>query len=497
MRKTALVIAVSGLVLILCICFMPLRATAVQNHTPVFTWQHRGGSVNPEQWIFDGDVPLAMFENRTVEQPALQLMFFNQVPRPVVLRHIKLTPDGAPLIECIQLYCKCGAIVTDRLADITVQGQGTDRIVIGFITQDQWKVATSRRILTLTYDNEKGSYIYDFQGVLEFHSPELFNGTSTSFEFTDPWFVGCPGPALEFPGMWKKRYQKFVYEAADGSIRTIPINHFTTSHKGNIRLKRDGMFLTAFEPDGNPAIQFVGDTADKSSISICWWGYDFHLSRSVTPDELFEPVPVHFRIFQCPNTIAQNLLKQSVTPPLKPDEWGGKAEYPVYERVSSFDKGIQLDGTFDGNTDPFPWHIAGIGAEWDKTSGRTDSYSLKITKNESGLTRWKTFQGDGEGYFAEQWLPCKGYKVSCYVRTDGVSGRGSTLAVQYHVPNSPQQYPIITASRIRGTTGWTRLDLDVGPPGPYPPEIGCLMIMLQQDGSGTTWFDDLEVIPIK
>ena len=311
------------------------------------------------------------------------------------------------------------------------------------------------------------------------------------------WYIGCPAPAVEFPGMWGKRYQQWIYEAEDGTVKVIPINHFTTSHKGGIRLKRNGMFLTAFEPDGNPAIQFVGDTAEKSSISICWWGYDYHLSRGISVDELFAPVPIHFRIFNCPNKTVQELLKKAVSPSLGDNEWGGFEDYPIYERISGFDKGLRLDEYYDGKIDPFPWTIDGSGAMWDKTSGRTDSYSLKISKKEKGLTRWQTFQGDGEGYFTEPWTPCKGFRVSCYVKTESVIGRGSTLAVQYHIPNSPQQYPIVTARKLTGTNGWTKLEVELGHHESEPPEIGCLMIMLQQDGSGTTWFDDLEVTMLK
>jgi len=500
---------------------MPGVVHAVGYHTPNFTWQFSGGVVNPEQWIYDGNIPIAMFENRTVEQPGQQLLFFNKVPRPLVLRKIKLTPDGNPLVDGIQLYCTCGDIVTDKLVDLDVEGQGTDRLTVTFVMEDCFKIVTLQRVLTLFFDNEKESYIYDFQDELTFNSPEFFNGAPTAVEFSDPWYVGCPGPAVAFPGMWKKRYQHFVYEAESGGVKVIPVNHYITSHKGGIKLesesqfstdtvpdmikaqrngiwlKEDGMFLTAYEPDGNPAIQFMGETAKKSSINICWWGYDIHLSRSITPDELFEPIPIHFRIFQCPNAIVQDLLKRGVTPPLGPDECGSRKDYPVYERISSFDKGLRLDEVYEGNIDPFTWECKGNGAEWDKTYGMSDTYCLKIDRKEEGLTRWQTLQGDGEGFFAEPWTPCKGYKVSCYVKTESVTGRGSTLAVQYYVPHPPQKLPIVTAGRVTGTHEWIKLEIEVGAPPAYPPVTGVLMIMLQQDGSGTTWFDDLEVVPIK
>ncbi len=468
---------------------------AADSHTPRFSWEVRGSVVHQEQWIYDRDIPVAMFENRTVEQPGLQLMFFNRVKRPLMLRHVRLTPESEPLVECIQLYTKCGPVVTDKLVDLKVDGNGTDRLVVTFVTEDPFRVLTDTRVLTLTWDSEKETYVYDFDGLLTFNSPESFNGSAVSFEFCDPWFTGSPAPAVEFPGMWAKRYQKIVYEASDG-VKEIPINHYTTSHKNGIRLKPDGMFVAAYEPDGNPAIQFVGDTADKASISICWWGYDYHLSKHIAPSELFGPVPFRFRILKCPDTKVKQLMSDAVMPELRPDEWRGWNEYPVYERVSSFEKGLRLDSSFDGPIDPYPWTVTGDGAEWDRSTGRTGSSSLKISRDSAGLTRWLTFQGDGEGYYTGPWTPCKGYRVSCYVKTENVTGRGSTLAVQYHIPNSPQQHPVVTAKRVKGSADWTRLDIEVGPPK-EGPELGCIQIFLQQDGSGTTWFDDLEVVPIQ
>lgn len=482
--------------LIVCLVFCVGNISNAGTHTAKFTWRVSGGVVNPEQWIYDGEIPIALFEYRQVEQPEENLRYFNSVPKPPVLRYLKLTPNGKPLVEGVQLYwvLQSRSVVTDELIDLSVVGNGTERLEITFITKDKGRIATSRRILTMTYDSELGSYIYDFRCILEFQSPDFFRDKTMIFEFSDPWYVGCPGPAVEFTGMWRKRYQKFVYESEDGSLQAIPLNHFTTSHKSNIRLKRDGIFTAVYEADGNPAFQFVEDTADKSSIGICWWGYDVHFARVVTPDELDKPINTHFRIFQCPGQKAKEFAANAIVKPLKPEEWGGKKEYPVYERISSFERGLSLDGIWNGVTDPFPWEIVGEGAAWDKTSGRNDNFSLKIERNEKGLTRWKTFQGDGQGYWMEPWSPCKGYTVRIWIKTANVIGNGATLAMQYHIPNESQQYPIYTAKKLTGTNDWTRLELTTGTP---PPEAGCLMLMLQQDGIGTTWFDDLEVIPLR
>ncbi|MDP2984032.1 MAG: hypothetical protein Q8O92_11975 [Candidatus Latescibacter sp.] len=493
-NRPAILLVLSCAVLLFMGAF-PVISGAVKPHTAKFTWQVRGGAVNPEQWIYDGDIPLAMYEQRVIEQPAEDLMFFNGVPKPPVLRHIRLTPDSGPLVECIQLYWVLisGKLATDQVVNIDVKGSGTDKLTVTFNTRDRGGIADSRRILTLTYDETAGSYVYDFQAWLTFNSADFFRAGTRQFEFCDPWLTGCPGPAVSFPGMWERRYQRFVYESGAGIV-SLPINHFTTSLKGGIKLKPDGMFVTAYEPDGNPAIQFVGDTAEKSGISICWWGYDIHLGRTITTAEMDKPILAHFRVMNCPNDKAQAMVKEGKLPAWTPGEWKLGNEYPVYERVSGFARGLALDGVAEGRVDPFPWINIGNGTSWDKTSGRRDSFSLKIDKKDSGLSRWQTYQGDGEGYFAEPFSLSKGFRVSCYVKTEGVSGAGSTMAVQYHVPNFTQEYPVITAKKLTGSNGWTKLDMEVGP---APELAGCLMIMLQQDGAGTTWFDDLEVTTIK
>lgn len=479
---------------IVCLLFAGvLPAGAAKSHTPRFEWRVLGGSVNTEQWIYDGDIPVALFEQRIIEQPAENLMFFNGVPKPPVLRKVRLAPDGPPLVDCVQLYwvLVSGKLATDRLVKIDVAGNGTERLTVTFHTRDRNGVADSKRVLTLTYDAATGSYVYDFQAWLTINGPDFFGGP-VSLEFVDPWFTGCPGPAVEFPGMWQKRYSRFVFESPDG-VKSLPINHFTTSHKGGIKLRRDGMFVLAHEPDGNPAIQFMGETADKSGISICWWGYDIHCGRSITPDEMDKPVLASFRITACPSDKAARMVKDGAVPTMNAGGWTLGNEYPVYERKSGFSKGLALDGVPAGPVDPFPWTIAGDGASWDKAGGRTDPSCLKISKTKPGLTRWQTFQGDGEGYFAEPWSWLTGYKVSCWVKTDSVAGCGSTIAIQYHIPNTSQQFPVANARRLAGTNGWTKLEVEVGPP---PQDTGALMIMLQQDGSGTTWFDDLEVTPL-
>jgi len=480
------------ILLVVVIAVMPLEAEAV--HDPVFTWQVKG-DVNYRQWIYDGDNPIALFDMSTMDEPMQALMMFQKVPRPLMLRHLKLTPDGSPLVQAVQLYWKCGKVITDVLDGLEIKGDGTDRLTVVFTVKDKWDTMKVTRTLTVTYDPELESYVYDFRDNAVINFPEtLDKNNPVRFEITDPWFTNCPAPSQNFPGAWSGRYSMFAYESDDGRIVSVPHTHYGGSQKSGIKLKQDGMFAAVYEPDGNPALQLMGETARKGSISICPWAYDVHVSLSVMPEELYKPITAHFRVVNCPAGKARTMEQTAEIPDLKSGEYGGLKEVPMYERNSSFEKGVLIGKPHKGGLDPWGWFPQDEkGAVWDKSSGRTGSSSLKIDKDTPGIATWYTMC-EGQGYFTEPWTPCKGYEISCWVKTDTVKGQGTSLGVCYHVPNVPPEWPITRSDRISGTHDWTKLTVRIGPP---PKDTSIMSLHFQQAGSGTTWFDDLEVKMLK
>ncbi len=136
---------------IFCILTIMFSGT-VQAHTPSFSWKILGGVVNPEQWIFDGTVPVAMFEQRFIEQPGENLLFFDGVPKPPLLRHLKLTPDGEPLVEGVQLYWTLihRNIITDRLIDLDIEGNAIAETLPIFTENSATTVAGSKAFKKVT-----------------------------------------------------------------------------------------------------------------------------------------------------------------------------------------------------------------------------------------------------------------------------------------------------------------------------------------------------------
>jgi hypothetical protein len=464
-------------------------------HTPVFSWQVRG-DVNYQQGIYDGKDCIAVLDMSTLDEPMQSLMFFSKVPRPILLRHLKLTPGGKPLVQAVHLFWKSGEVITDVLDGLAVAGNGTDRLTVTVTVKDSLNIMKLERTVTVTYDAAMNSYVYDLRDRATVNSPEKLAGgsDSVSFEYCDPWFTDCPSPSQPFPGMWKGRYSKFAYESKNGGIAAIPHNHFSYSHKSGIEVKKDGVFAAVFEPDGNPAIQVMEETADKTHISICPWGYDVHMGFSAKTADLGTPLTTHFRFFQLPADRARKMDQSAVAPSLKPEDMQGLTELPMYERTSGFEKAAVVGKTHAGNIDPWFWVPQGEkGPVWDRAFGRSGKSSLKIEKDTPGVAAWYSMC-EGQGYFTEPWTPCKGYEISVWVKTKDVEAPGVSIGACCHVPNIPPSWPITWSGKVTGTNDWTKVTLHMGPP---PKDTSIMSFHLQLEGKGAVWFDDMEVKMLK
>tara|TARA_B100001013_G_scaffold326411_1_gene238976 strand:- start:221 stop:1636 length:1416 start_codon:yes stop_codon:yes gene_type:complete len=461
------------------------------SHKACFRFRTHGGVCAGEQWIYDGDEPIARFEHIRIEQPEQNLRYFDGNKRPVNLRDLKFNPGGRPLVAGVQLFWvfQHNVLATTELVSVDAEGNETDSLVLTVVTRDPGGVATSRRNVTITWDEELGSYVYDFKCHLEIHSPEVFDAAEeVRFEYCDPWYIDIPGPTVTFQGMWEKKFSHLVAEQGDGTVWKMPLNHMATTIASPKSMKRDGLFFPAFDAGNNPAFEFVGETADHTSIGVCNWGYDIHFAGHYSREELYNELCPNFRIRLCPDDQAQQLLKEAQ--PVPKVEYNGFAELPLYERKTSFSLGIKLNEPSSGDTDPWPWLPQGEGAEWCKEEGRSDDYSLKISKQTEGPSEW-VMDRESDGAWTERWTSGIAFRVTGYIKTENLQGRGTCLAVRWGVYNNPERFPYICSKRLTGTNDWTKVSVEIQ--GPPPSEISAIYLIFRQDGSGTSWLDDLEV----
>lgn len=460
-------------------------------YSPNFSFRTHGGECAGTQWIYDHDDPIALFEKCLIEQPEQNLRYFNVVPRPLNLRHLKLKPGGRPLFSGVQLYWKLpGNIFTTELLDLVVEGQGTNYLRMTFLTQYPDGIAVARRLVTITYDPEICSYVYDFECHLCIHSPEtILTNEILRFEYSDPWYTDLPAPHVAFPGMWKKpKFTHIVCEREDGSIQKMPLHHVGLRQVSSTRARSGSMLVPVFEQGNNPAIQLVDESSNGDVISVCYWGYDVHLSTHVLGDELSRPISRRFRVFLCPDKQAEKMLE--IADPVPTLEMQGMTELPLYERETSFEKACPLNQPTPGPTDPWSWLPSGEGLTYEKDFGRSDNYSLKIQNDTPELAMWYTDR-EGEGSFTEPWPEHIGFRVTGYIKTDSIIGRGSCLAIRWERYNQSQIYPYAYSTQLKDTNDWTKVSVELS--GKHPHDCSAICIALMQDGPGTTWFDDLKV----
>ena len=137
----------------------------------------------------------------------------------------------------------------------------------------------------------------------------------------------------------------------------------------------------------------------------------------------------HFRMLLCPDERAEAMLQAAL--PVPQVEYNGWSELPLYSRSSSFESGMDLREPTTGATDPWPWYPStapGGGCEWCRDEGRSDSNSLKISKQDDGAAEWM-YQWEGDGGFTDTWSSGRKYRVSVWAKTADVVGRGASLAV--------------------------------------------------------------------
>ena len=458
-----------------------------------FDLETRGGVTAGEEWICDDGQPIARLERVVVEQPEQNLRYFDRNLRPVVLRDLRLSPGGRPLVAGTQLFWNLdGHIITTELVEVTVDGRGTDRLTVTVTTADPGGVATSRRVLTITRDDDLVSYVYDFACHLELHSPEVFHRPGVeqvSFEYSDPWYCDVPAPTVAFGGAWSAHgYTHLLAEPADGTVWQMPLNHMATGIPSPRSFREGGLFVLASDPGHNPAFEFPGHTAARTSASVCNWGYDIHLGAR----------------YLAPTSSTSRSASASASACAPTRRWPSFRVEPNPCRPWSTPASASCRGTSDGRASRNPCASTnrpassipgrgcrpGDGAEWCRDHGRSDDSSLKIHRETAGVTEW-SMDREGEGAFTQRWRENTGFRVSLWVRTEAVSGRGACLALRWIIYNHPERYPLVCSERLTGTRDWTRLTVEIR--GPSPPEVSAVEIVLRQDGAGTSWFDDLEV----
>lgn len=257
-------------------------------------------------------------------------------------------------------------------------------------------------------------------------------------------------------------------------------------------------------------ISELTDTSAPIEMEMCWMFYDLHhnMPAGVPPwtrgRDTFE---AHYALEFTPVSAAR---AREILDGASAMEWRSQPEYqlPVFSRYSTFDRLI-------AQNDDYPWLATSYHCAVDSTAGYDDRSSVRISHEQpADKSAWYAWTW---GSVYENPLPLEGtYRFIAMVKT-----RDCTAPVRLAVAEflgdlwltadarwctrldkpsgdiiwhySPQQ--------VTGTTDWTRLVLDLpidnGRFKSDLPERVRRAVVLQYEGAGTVWFDNVQIVKLE
>jgi len=268
-----------------------------------------------------------------------------------------------------------------------------------------------------------------------------------------------------------KRYQKCVWTRGDGQLCYMYQNPRSMMQwfGGDWTQMPQGGFLGfVADRDLNPFVEIIQSTPGTTLITCSVW-YDQHF-LTVAPQQKGEDGLYHaratYRWLSVPLPVAKEMEDAARTMlPLRPREGPMGFRQGI---VNDFETLIPAGTLYNGCM----W---GHAAQRETKLGHSGTHSLRLRGgNEAGPVH------GGPVIFVEAG---KRYRLSAWVRTRGVGGKGAYLQIDKK----------LQSRSLTGDTDWTWLEIQFEP----PPGRSFALIGLAVDGpKGTAWFDDIELVEI-
>lgn len=403
----------------------------------------------------------------------------------------------------------------DIIKKLSVDDTDPTQLILHITTTNVDESIESRYGLTLSYDQELESYYYLFEALLTVLPKKTwlvtFNPSNGELEYCNFW----PNGVFEKDKLW----QVCCYEALTGETLRVAHHHLNSADK-ILRPFKDGGRLVYLLEDDNPVVQLLGDTAEATetdgpctAAGLCAYMYDVHFAYRLCDSQQDVLLPAgstyraEFALYRVGRKEGERILEKSTC--LSSPEIDA---VPIFvEGLNTFSRTLR-----DVQGDPlgvWPWSIE-YGDSWDaphgeqlegityvldRALGYSDSSSLRIHSKKHCSARWAATT-IGPAFFGKDFEVGKRYLLSAYVKTNNVEGEGVAIGIRLHRENPEQQDDIAgleakdfetycSSNRLVGTNDWTRLEIVTPPITPKPDRVHLL---LEQNGRGTTWFDDVE-----
>ncbi len=357
----------------------------------------------------------------------------------------------------------------------------------------------SRYLLTVRSEGDPPRYVYDVTAELTVATGHTWtvtpNPSHGEIEFCNFWADGVfspdPGRPLRYQGSFILRGDR---------VLKIPHHHVESSDKHNIVLgKADRMAW--FLEDENPCITVLSEP--QVTAGICAYMWDAHLAYKVCHVGRTVALPggtafsAAFRISSIGREEARRLA-DSAGQLSSPEP----SAVPAASAVPAVVDGLHTFTVMCSDVpEAWPWETALLEGDpcavrfaLDRVTGYDDDHSLRIEASSPVRARWMATTL-GPAYRKPPFPDGARYRLEACVRTALTAG-AANLAVRLHREGKPElfdpgSYEIHRSTgEVAGKSDWTRLVLLTPPVSPAPDR---LHILLELRGSGTCWFDNVQL----
>jgi hypothetical protein len=283
-----------------------------------------------------------------------------------------------------------------------------------------------------------------------------------------------------------KRWQKTVRALADGRIASVYHNPINIPADD---IQAGGFVGFVTEEEMNPFVELI-ETTSPVVITTCSQWYDQHIimkpPRTKQSDGLYH-LQARYRFLSVPGAVARDLeaVAEDVSKSLKSYRNSTTGESIragfLLNKVNDFETVVPPDEVYNG---PIWQHI-------NATEGPAHSGKKSIAVKGPGPGKVKSALpiGGGPGIYGES---SERYRLAAWVKTQGLDDGGAYLQVDDCRWNWDDVKATSRTEKLTGDHEWTRLEIEFTP----SPNDPFLLVKLCVEGTGTAWFDDLELAKV-
>jgi hypothetical protein len=277
----------------------------------------------------------------------------------------------------------------------------------------------------------------------------------------------------------RKRFQKCIWTRRDGSLCYMYQNPLSMIQQAGPQWADmpDGGFVGwVAERDMNPFLEVIQST--PTTFVTCSQWYDHHIfgkpPRKKSEDGFYH-ITAAYRLLSLPQPLAKE-LEDAARRMLPAAPWGVRMGFRQGV-VNDFETPVPSGELYNGC-------LWGKNARLDTRVGHSGTRSLRVR----GSCVAEPIAG-GTAIFVESG---KRYRLSAWVRTRGVTGKGAYLCLKEVFWNWQDVRAMHRSRLLRNDNDWTRLEFEFEPVQNDPIAVPGLVV----EGEGTAWFDDVELINI-